>query len=411
MKLSRLIASTALFLAFVLVSAAGTVKTVNLIANLADPSTATDIANAYSITLTDTAPGSPFVLFTVDQSLLSSVMSSLQSDPRVVWVEDELPFDSPESKKQRPQDIRSRVGGTIPVVFDTAHGEQYNKAYLDQIHWRLTPMLMASEKVVRVAILDTGLSPMQPVLWDKVVASEGYVGTGDAYDLPTSVDTNNNGLVDEGVGHGTFVMSIVATVAPYAKFVIAKVADSDGVATSWTILRGLVFAVDNGCEFANISLGSQDAPVALSDVLDWVQARGLTVIAAAGNDNKRRMTYPARYSKVISVTGIDENDVKASFSNYDSSAFAAGPSVLVAGAWWEGGAVGWSGTSFAAPFVTGCLADTSRRRGDWSPDQIKNLMRNTGVNIDPLNPSFTGQLGLRVDWKMLNDAQKWKRQP
>lgn len=376
-----------------------------LIANLVNPSQASIIARDYKLELLDTTKGGPFALYEVSEFAKHQIQVLMNADVRIVWVEDDYVLGSPEGENQRPEDIRARAGGTIPAVFNSKAGRLYNKEALSQINWQLTPYISGLDRNVGVAILDTGLSPFQPELWQNVVATLDATGSGSVYDLPADLDTNGNGLKDEAVGHGTFVTSIIATVAPYANIAVAKVADSDGIATSWTIIKGLVFAVQSGCELVNISLGSVDRPKALSDVLDWTEANGLTIIAGVGNDDDDRITFPARYSKVIAVAGLDPVDVKASFSNYEGSVDQSAPAVLVAGAWWKGGMVGWSGTSFSTPFVTGCLADTARKRDFWSPSEVRALAENIGTNIDSINPNYEGKLGLKLNWQMLWDEQ------
>jgi len=67
--------------------------------------------------------------------------------------------------------------------------------------------------------------------------------------------------------------------------------------------------------------------------------------------------------------------------------------------------MGWSGTSFASPFVVGCLADTARIRPVWSPQQVQDMCEVVGTDIDPRNPAYEGELGLRLNWALLYEAQ------
>lgn len=380
-----------------------------LIVQLVNPWQVKRIAAEYNVELLDTAPYGPFVLYGVETSRHEEVQTQMNLDPRIVWAEDDVALDSPEGLDQRPEDIHARVGGTIPAIFDTAAGLFYNSGYVKQIRWQSTPFLPGLDRQVRVAILDTGLSPRQPLLWTNVIASYDATGNNSVWDWPTGTDTNQNGLADEGLGHGTFVTSIVATLAPHVKLVVVKAADSDGVSDTWSLIKGLSFAVHNQCELANISLGAIEQPAALGDVIEWAEGLGLTVVAGAGNDETDRALYPARFSNVVGVSGVDGKDRKADFSNWDGHLRQAAPAVSIAGAWWKGGMVGWSGTSFATPIVTACLADTARKRGTWTPEQVLDLCESTGVNINAINQQFTNELGLRVDWQMLLDAQTNQR--
>lgn len=393
-------------LLFLALPSVGFSAVAHLIVNLQPGVTIKEILASYQIDYVDHTAGGPFVLFSVDETRKEQVELAMGGDPRIVWVEDDAELGSPEDFDQRPEDIRAGVGGTIPAIFDTSAGAYYNRGYLAQINYRTTK-LAPLDRTVRVAVLDSGLSPHQPVLWNHVFATmdatvpTNFAAFGSVHDVAYGVDTNLNGAFDEGVGHGTFVASVIATTAPHARLAIARVADSDGFATAWSIIKGIAFAVSSGCEIANISLGSVDQPAALGDVIDWADLHGLTVIAGAGNDDTDRVLYPSRFSEVICVAGIDEDDKKAEFSNFEGKVRQSAPSVLVAGAWWKGGMVGWSGTSFAAPFVTGCLADVARKRPRWTPDEIRQVMDTTGTNIDAQNPAYAGELGLRLDWSKL----------
>lgn len=385
-----------------------------LILNLAPGTTYAEIAADYQVVFLDRSPGGPFALYSVDLTRKEAVEAAMATDPRIVWAEDDFELDSPEDLDQRPEDIRARSGGTIPAIFDRAAGVFYNQDSLRQINWRATGFGFG-DRLVRVAILDTGLSEHQPVLWENVVAiidatvPTDLAADGNPLDEPMGLDTNGNGEPDDAVGHGTFVTSIIATVAPYSRLVVAKVADSDGMATAWTVIKGIAFAVENECEFANISLGAIDQPTALGDVIAWAELNGLTVIAGAGNDSVNRARFPSRFTEVIGVSGVDVTDHKADFSNWDGHLRQAAPSVDIAGAWWKGGMVGWSGTSFAAPFVTGCLADNVRRRSRMTPEEVRLVCETTGVDINALNPLYKDELGLRVDWELL--MRKMRRGP
>lgn len=393
-------------LLFFILPSVGFSAVAHLIVNLQPGVSIKEIAASYQIDYVDHTAGGPFVLFSVDETRKEQVELAMAGDPRIVWVEDDADLGSPEGFDQRPEDIRAGVGGTIPAIFDASAGAYYNRGYLAQISYRATKFA-PQDRIVRIAVLDTGLSPHQPVLWNNVFATvdttvpTNLAALGSVHDVTYGVDTNLNGLLDEAVGHGTFVTSIIATTAPFARLAIARVADSDGSASAWSIIKGIVFAVDSDCEIANISLGSVEQPTALGDVIEWANQRGLTVIAGAGNDDSDRVLYPSRFSEVICVAGIDTDDRKAEFSNFEGKVRQSAPSVLVAGAWWKGGMVGWSGTSFASPFVAGCLADVARKRARWTPEQVRELLDTTGTNIDAQNPAYVGDLGLRLNWLKL----------
>jgi subtilisin family serine protease len=381
-------------LSVVLVSAA--VAQERLICRLADPALAPAVAQDYGVAYTDTTAPAPFVLFTIPAGVDPHIIqAAMAGDPRVVWAEDDGVVESPETT--------SGKGSVTNVVGDWATLASQNQAILRQINWMKISSRRNIARRVRLAILDTGLSPQVQRLWGRVVGAMNALPDGQGpYDLPGNLDTNRNGTLDDGVGHGTMVTGIVNLLAPDVDLLIARVADSDGVGTSWTVLKGLAYAVMNEAEVANVSLGSLERLPALSDVLEWTDEHQLLVVAAAGNNNLDEVLFPSSYSKVICVTGVDGRDRKAVFSNWGSDADMAAPAVGVQSTWWNGKAAIWSGTSFAAPMVAASTAESLRRSSKWPVDRLREIVRRAGVNIDGLNhDDYRGKLGRRLDWLLM----------
>jgi subtilisin family serine protease len=80
------------------------------------------------------------------------------------------------------------------------------------------------------------------------------------------------------------------------------------------------------------------------------------VVGATGNDSKPRVYYPGKYDSIIAVSATNRNDQLASFSNYGTKVVVAGPGNLITSLIPGGFPATMSGTSFAAPHVTGTLA-------------------------------------------------------
>ena len=88
---------------------------------------------------------------------------------------------------------------------------------------------------------------------------------------------------------------------------------------------------DNGANVINMSLGGGSSSRKEQRAFDSVYASGVLSIAAAGNDNVGDPHYPAAYSSVVSVSAVDEANLKADFSNYGDHVELAAP-VLIFGA-------------------------------------------------------------------------------
>jgi thermitase len=201
------------------------------------------------------------------------------------------------------------------------------------------------------------------------------------------------------------VAGIVDQIAPKTKLLIAKVADSDGNATSWSITEGLAFAVTHGAEVANVSLGSPTQISALSDVMDWCEASHLLVVSPIGNSNLRQAFFPARISKVVCVAGLNPDNTKAAFSNWEGSTRSSAPATGIVSQWWNGQMGVWSGTSFASPMVAAALADCLRRTSSSvSLNTMRDAIEDSGKDIDAVNNSYRGELGTLLDHRRLNSV-------
>lgn len=355
-----------------------------LIVQLAPGVSPATVASRAGVALRDVAPNAPFALFGVTSGTLAAAQTRLRQDIKnVVWAEDDVAVRSPEDVAK---------GGSMSVIGDRTALVKKNTSALAQIDWTST-LANSTGRTVRLAVLDNGLSRKHASLWAKVDASYDVFG-GTADDAPMGVDSSGNGKKDEALGHGTMVAGVVDMVAPKVRLVIAKVADADGRATSWTLVKGIAFAVSQKAEVANVSLGSPDALTAFNDVAEWAETKGLLVVAAIGNAGSDRAWYPARSSKALCVAGVGADDTKAAFSNWDSAADASAPAVGIVSQFWDGGLGIWSGTSFASPFVAAGVADCLRRSPTpKAPSSLRRWVTESGQSVDSLNKKYKGKMG------------------
>jgi subtilisin family serine protease len=382
------------FAVFVAVGAAGTSAQAQsrLILRLQPGVSPASIATKYRIVLTDVTANAPFALYTVRTAAEGDrIQLAMATDQTIVWAEDDANVVAPEGVRLTA--TRPSKGSTLPAVGDRLALHAYNANALKQISWN-PDLAKAAGRAVRVAILDTGLGLAQKGLWAKVDASANFVEAGTvADDKPRLTDSNRNGALDEATGHGTMVAGIIDQVSPQSRFVIARVADSDGNATAWTIVKGLAFAVTSGAEVANVSLGTLERVPSLTDVMDWCEAQRLLVVAAMGNDRLRRSCFPARISKVVSVAGLLPDNTAAPFTNWESGCDVSAPATGIGSQFWDGTTAIWSGTSFATPFVTGTIADALRRTTRQTPDRLRDAVRYSVTDLDRINPDKDGELG------------------
>lgn len=160
--------------------------------------------------------------------------------------------------------------------------------------------------------------------------------------------------------------------------------------------QGLTYAISVLPNVISLSWGGPVYSATNQALFDLAYTNNITVIAAAGNSNTNSPMYPASYNHVISVAASDQNDVKASFSNYGPNIDVTAPGVdilsTLAGSNSSYGNL--SGTSMACPLTAGLAALMLSMNPTLSPDDVEDCLKNTADNIYPLNSGYIGALGL-----------------
>jgi type VII secretion-associated serine protease mycosin len=232
---------------------------------------------------------------------------------------------------------------------------------------------------VIVAVLDTGVDTEHPDLKANII--NGY----------NFVDKNNN--VTDVNGHGTMVAGIIAAVAnnsigiagvaPEVKIMPLKVISSQG-GSLIDIDLAILYAVNNGARIISMSFGQNSSlGLATESALNYAYQHGCVLIAGAGNDNNSEPFYPAAYDNVIAVSAIDQNNEKASFSNFGSYIDLCAPGVNVLSTNINGTYTYGSGTSFATPFVAGVAALLLSKYPDLTPQEVADTLYNEAEDLGP----------------------------
>lgn len=245
---------------------------------------------------------------------------------------------------------------------------------------------------VRVAILDSGLM-------EHAQFAESEIEV---------LDYTESGMAGEGAGHGTSVASIIGGkegIVPDATLLAMRVLGADGIGSSFTVASAIVDAVDADADIINLSLGLYvDTPV-LRNAVAYADQQGVLLVAAAGNDGYGALSYPAAYASVIAVTAVDANAMQAIFPNQSAEIDFAAPGVGILTAQEELGTTLFTGTSAAAPFVSGTLATLLASNPNQLPQQSVELLS------DYLNeagaPGADSLYGAGVlDWQRLRERDQ-----
>ena len=220
-----------------------------------------------------------------------------------------------------------------------------------------------------------------------------------------SMDFTEKGISSIGAGHGTAVASIIAGregVAPAADLLIIRVLDDQGVGSSFDLAAGIVHAVDLGAQIINLSLGVYQNTRELQEAVRYAQTQDVILVAAAGNDGYGQLPYPAGYPQVLSVTAVDGSGRQALFPNQSESIDFAAPGVGIFVAAEEAGAQLFSGTSAAAPFVSGTLAALLSADSTLSPQGAIDLVSEHLDEAGAAGPDPTYGNGL-LNWDRLRE--------
>jgi subtilisin family serine protease len=246
---------------------------------------------------------------------------------------------------------------------------------------------------VTVGIVDSGADLAHPDLKPNLL-SGGY----DFVDHDTVPDDRN--------GHGTHVAGIIGAagdngvgvsgVAWKASLLPVRVLDKDGSGSTSTAAAGYTYAAMQGARVVNVSLGG-DRP-SQTEYTALRNARNTLFVVAAGNDGENVDTtdsYPCAYDlpNVLCVAATGGDDRLAGFSDYGATSVdIAAPGVDILSTYptsfgnsSDYGAYQWlSGTSMAAPEVTGAAALVLGQDPDLSPWQLREKLMDSTHKVDAL---------------------------
>ena len=202
---------------------------------------------------------------------------------------------------------------------------------------------------VVIAVLDTGLDFNHS---DKPM----HIAAG--YDF-----INNDSNPQDDHGHGTFISGLIAAQSNNANGIAGlcwnctvmpiKVISGNGLGTYQDVVNGIHYAVDQGADIINMSLGGYEYSQSLLEAINYAHQKGVTVVAAGGNQGIDNLIYPAAYPNVIGVSATDENDERWTNSNFGEYIDVSAPGVGVYGLALNNGYQSQTGTSVAAAHIAG----------------------------------------------------------
>lgn len=230
---------------------------------------------------------------------------------------------------------------------------------------------------VRVAVVDSGIEATHPDLEGCVDVEEG---------LSVRVDREGNlvekrGAHEDDFGHGTAVAGIIHSLAPAARITSVKVLGPGLRGKAGAFLRGLGWAVEQGFDVINLSLGTtkRDWALAFHEVCDQAYFRGSFLVTAA--NNVLRPSFPSLYGTVASVASNLATDPFRFHYNPEPPTEFLARGINVDVAWRGGERVLGTGNSYAAPHITGIAALVRSKHPDLRPFQVKTVLWATAANV------------------------------
>lgn len=273
------------------------------------------------------------------------------------------------------------------------------------INWIDTSARESSKKELIVAVLDSGVDIDHPDLKGRIWYNEKRcTNAPNAKNLPcygfNTLDGNNN--VSDDIGHGTHVAGIIAAARnsigiagaadPRIKIMPVKVLNSqvsgfvyNSKLITDVIADAMVFAIQNGAEVINLSLGWPkliDTPK-VRQAFQMAEDNNVTVIAASGNNTKDLPTFPCSYENVVCVGAIDNRGELAEFSNFGSKVDVVAPGEYIVSTIprnLESRSLRIAnydvkrGSSQAAPYVAAAVATLKVMHPGLSNDKVRSLL-------------------------------------
>ena len=240
--------------------------------------------------------------------------------------------------------------------------------YLEEAH-----QYSQGDSRITVAVLDTGVTLSHPELQEALVPGYDFVDIFDGAGKFVGDYLGYDEIPDDEVGHGTHVAGIIAGqglsmpvgVVPKCKIMPVRVLGAMerngkrvGAGLVDNINVGIKWAIDHGADVINMSLGIPHAGGGLPHqaVVDYAKQKGVTIVAASGNDGKEQLYYPGALPYVIAVGAVDEMGKIAPFSTYGQHVSIVAPGTHIYSTCLEKNYAFSTGTSQASPFVAGAVA-------------------------------------------------------
>lgn len=282
-------------------------------------------------------------------------LDALNNDPRVEYAETDKLMKIQSLPERTIVDPKDNLRNSI-----LSWGVEYSNAgtFVNNL------VNQGNNTPVVVSVVDTGAYMSHPYLSGRLLSNGHDFAYGDN-------DPN------DGDGHGTHVSGTIVDVTGdlNVKILPVKVLNDDGEGYTAAITSGINYAVEQGANVINMSLGGPHDSDAFDEAVNNAVAKGVVVCVAAGNESTRaEYSCPAHISSAICVSAINSRGSLADFSNYGSCVDIAAPGVDIYSSYTGGQYATLSGTSMATPHVAAFAAIIRAMYPTYTPAQVEQTL-------------------------------------
>ncbi|MCA9699952.1 MAG: peptidase S8, partial [Myxococcales bacterium] len=250
-----------------------------------------------------------------------------------------------------------------------------------------------------IAVIDTGVAykdfehrgviakAVPDLAGVEMVSGKSFVANG----LPDGLDDHAHGThvagtiaqaTDNGVG--------VAGVAHQAAIMPLKVLAANGGGSVADISNAIRYAADNGADVINMSLGGPLPSRVMAKAVEYAHDKGVTVICAAGNERRSRISYPAAYQGSVAVAATGKEGKRSFYSNWGKDLDISAPggdqsngkeggvlqNTIMVGDPAHNDYLWFQGTSMASPHAAG-VAGLIVSAGVDNPKEVERILKET----------------------------------
>lgn len=323
-------------------------------------------------------------------SINSSLINISNSDEKELLKEDIIKSIEDDSKVSISSSFSNKTPQVIPYGVSEIEADK--------------AQMITIGSLIKIAILDTGVSLSHPDLKSNIRTGINIL--------------NNKKTPNDDNGHGSHVAGIISAlnnsigvlgVAPNASIYPVKVLDSTGNGNVSNIIKGIEWCINNDIQVINLSMGTSVDNQALHDAVIQAYNKGIVMVAASGNSPIDPVTYPASYKEVLSVSAIDSYKNIADFCTKGKVDLCA-PGVDIYSTYMGNSYATLSGTSMAAPYVSGTIAlllsQPSKcdlnKDGKITADEVFQRLENTSIDLGQTGYDSTYGYGMVNAYNSVN---------